>query len=98
MNDIFYSNALSVRYYKRPNGTVEMIDMTNIYEEDIKFFENGDYIVSMEELTIGDIAVYAYPSSEDEETEICVLDHGRSCEETMRALRLECERAFGETQ
>ena len=95
MNDIFYSSSLPVRYYKRPNGTVEMIDMTNIHSEDVEFFENGDYIVSMEELTTGDIAVYAYPADEDEDNEVLVLSKGRSCEETMRSLRFECLAHFG---
>ena len=88
-------DTLTVRYYARPNRRMSEIEMSNIYLEDIEFFENGDYIVSMEELMTGDIAVYAYPSSEDEETEVCVLDHGRSCEETMRALMFECKRTFG---
>jgi len=91
MND-FDEKYLTVRYYRRPDGRMSEIDMTNIYPEDIQFFEN--YVVSMEELTTGDIAVYAYPENGDEEDEVIVFDNGRNCQETMKALRSECEKAF----
>lgn len=87
--------TLTVRYYARPNGRMSEIEMSNIYQEDIDFFVENDIVVSLEELTNGDIVVYGCPRSDEfGESEVMVIDHGRSCEETMRALRFECEREF----
>ena len=89
------TDTLTVRFYARPNGRMREIEMSNIYQEDIDFFVRNDIAVSLEELTTGDIVAYACPRSDlSEESEVMVMDHGRSCEETMRALRFEYEREF----
>ena len=88
-------DTLTVRYYARPNGRMREIEMKNIYKEDIDFFQKHDIIVSIEELSTGDIAVYACPSrDESEEREVMVFDKGRSCKDTMRELRKLCEIEF----
>lgn len=88
-------DTLAVRYYTRPNGHMRMIEMSNIYQEEIDFFTDNDIMVSLEELTTGAIVAYACPrDDESEESEVMVFDNGRSCQETMKALREECEKVF----
>lgn len=84
---------LDVTYYALPNGRQKTITMTNIEESEVAFFENG-YVVSMEELTTGDIVVYARPMDLDDEDEVLVMDRGRPCEEVMKELRELCEKTF----
>lgn len=54
-------DTLTVRYYARPNGHMREIEMSNIYQEDIDFFTKNDIMVSLEELTTGDVVAYACP-------------------------------------
>lgn len=84
---------LDVIYYARPNGRQKIITMTNIEEAEVAFFKN-DYTVSMEELTTGDVVIYARPSDLDDEDEVLVMSRGRSCQETMKDLRELCEKTF----
>ena len=92
---------LDVIYYARPNGRPETITMTNIEETEVVFFKN-DYVVSLEELTTGDVVVYARPSELDDEDlihddkdEVLVMSRGRKCEAVMKELRELCEKTFG---
>ena len=88
-------DTLTVRYYARPNGRMREIEMSNIYQEDIDFFTENDIMVSLEELTTGDIVAYACPRSDvSEESEVMVFAGKRNCQETMKALREECEKGF----
>ena len=84
---------LDVIVYTKPHGRQRTISIKNIEESDANFFKNH-YIVSMEELTTGDIVVYARPSHLDDEDEVLVMDHGRPCEEVMKELRELCEKTF----
>jgi hypothetical protein len=89
------TDTLTVRYYARPNGRMREIEMSNIYQEDIDFFTKNDIMVSLEELTTGDIVAYACPRSDvSEESEVMVFAGKRNCQETMKALREECEKEF----
>lgn len=90
-----FEDTLTVRYYARPNGRMSELDMTNIYPGDVRFFIEMDIQVSIEELSTGQFVVYACPrDDESEESEVLVFDEGRSCQETMKALREKCEEAF----
>ena len=90
-----FEDTLTVRYYARPNGRMSELDMTNIYPEDVRFFVENTFQVSIEELSTGQFVVYACPrDDESEESEVMVFDNGRSCQETMKALREVCEKAF----
>ena len=90
-----FEDTLTVRYYARPNGSMSELDMTNIYPEDVRFFVEMDIQVSIEELSTGQFVVYACPrNDESEESEVMVFDNGRSCQETMKALREVCEKTF----
>ena len=88
-------NTLTVCYYARPNGRMREIEMSNIYQEEINFFTENDIVVSLEELTTGDVVVYACPRSDlSEESEVMVFAGKRNCQDTMKALREECEKEF----
>jgi len=88
-------DTLTVRYYARPNGRMREIEMSNIYQEDIDFFTENDIMVSLEELTTGDVVAYACPRSDlSEESEVMVFAGKRNCQDTMKALRKECEKEF----
>lgn len=86
--------TLEVKYYKRPTGEMRVISMSNIYPEDVDFFEDNDIVVSVEETQLG-IVVYGCPRSDKtEESEIVIFAGSQKCEETMQRLRWECEKAF----
>lgn len=90
-----FEDTLTVRYYARPNGRMSELDMTNIYPEDVRFFVEMDIQVSIEELSTGQFVVYACPRSDlSEESEVMVFAGKRNCQETMKALREECEKEF----
>ena len=51
--------------------------------------------MTLEELATGDVVVYACPRSDlSEESEVMVFAGKRNCQETMKALREECEKEF----
>lgn len=86
--------TLSVRLYPPPHGRMKIIEVPNISDEDIDFFQQNDIVVSMEDTQIG-IAIYACPASDqDEESEIVVLSNERNCEDTMHELRQKAEETF----
>ena len=90
-----FKDTLTVRYYARPNGRMSEIGMSNIDPEEIEFFRKNNILVSMEELMTGDIVVYGCPwNDESEESEVIVYAGKRDCQETMKELRSECEKAF----
>lgn len=83
-----FDNTLTVKYFTRPNGHVKEIEMSNIYPEDIEYFQKNNITVSMEELSTGDVVVYACEGFDIlEENEVMALAKGRSCQETMKELR-----------
>ena len=86
---------MNVTVYKRPDGRSEVIDCRNVYPDDAKWFDDNQVAVSMED--IGDmIAVYADVGKEvdGEPDELIELSQGRTCEETLHALRKQCEEAI----
>ena len=90
-----FEDTLAVRYYARPNGRVSEIEMRNIDQSEIRFFNEMDIQVSIEELTTGDIVVYGCPRDDvSEEKEVVVFAGKKDCRETMKALREECEKVF----
>lgn len=95
-DDMFeFEDTLTVRYYSRPNGHMREIEMSNIDQSEIRFFVEMDIQVSIEELTTGDIVVYGCPRNDGlEESEVMVFAGKKNCQETTKALREECEKAF----
>jgi hypothetical protein len=92
-----FEDTLTVRYYARPSGRMSEIMMSEIDQSEIKFFTEANIQVSIEELANGDIVVYGCPrDDESEESEVIVFAGKRNCQETMKALRNECEKIFCE--
>lgn len=90
-----FKDTLAVRYYSLPNGCMRVIEMSNIDQEEIDFFTENDIVVSIEELSTGDIVVYGCPrSDESEESEVMVFAGKRNCQDTMKALRGVCVKGF----
>jgi coenzyme F420-reducing hydrogenase gamma subunit len=95
MIEDMFEDTLTVRYYARPHGRIREIEMSNIDQSEIRFFIEMDIQVSIEELSTGDIIVYGCPRhDESEESEVMVFAGKKNCQDTMKALREECERAF----
>lgn len=86
-----------VTMYHKPDGRQEILDIPNVNADDSKWFEDNNAVISMED--IGDMfAVYADIGLvyEDEPDEIMELSMGRTCAETLAALRIECMNALAE--
>ena len=84
---------MKVTLYKAPNGKQEVVDITKIYPEDEAFFTKNNILISMEELC-GDYVVYAdtgYENEDGDPEEFIEIAQGRSCEDTLKALRVVCE-------
>jgi hypothetical protein len=85
---------MNVTLYKRPDGRTEVIDVRNVLPEDEQWFVEHNVKVSMED--IGDtIVVYADTGNtvDGEPDEFIEIANGRTCEETLSALRKQCEGA-----
>lgn len=84
---------MKVTLYIRPNGKTKELEIQNILPEDEAYFNQHGIRIGMED--IGDMfAVYATLDIKDDEggnVEILELSQGRSCEETLSALRKYCE-------
>ena len=82
-----------VTFYKQPYGRTQEIDIKNVLPEDEAFFTRHEIDISMEDVG-GMFAVYADIGKTDEDggpIELIELSQGRSCEETLSALRKLCE-------
>lgn len=83
---------MNVTLYKRPDGRSEVIDVRNVLPEDEQWFAEHNVKISMED--IGDtIVVYADTGKvvDGEPDEFIEIANGRTCEETLSALRKQCE-------
>ena len=84
---------MNVTLYKQPDGRSEVINIHNVRPEDEAYFTRNGIKISMEDVG-GEFAVYAdigEVTEDGDPDEVLVLPKGRSCEETMHALRLLCE-------
>lgn len=85
--------GIYVTLYKRPNGATEIVHVTKVRDEDVKWFLENDAKLSMEDIG-GDFAVYADVGESDpdgEPIEAIEIAGGRSCEDTFSALRKQAE-------
>lgn len=90
---------LPVRIYKPPYGEIVNIECSNVYESDRDYFIRNEIVISMEELSTGEIVTYGCPVTDSsEESEVLVLRGGRSCQDTLRELAAECKIAFGDNK
>ena len=87
---------MNVTIYKRPDGRAEVIDCRNVRAEDEQFFKQHSVAISMED--IGDqFVVYAdigKTTEDGEPDELIELSGTRSCEDTLAALRKQCQEAL----
>lgn len=84
---------MKVTLYKKPNGAKEVINVTKVYLADAAWFEESNAALSMEE-TGGTFVIYAdvgLCDKDGEPMEAIELANGRSCEDTLQALRIQCE-------
>lgn len=92
---------MEVKLFKPPHGRSVVIDIPNVHADDEKFFQENNIKISMEDVSAGGapmFAVYAdlgvshgYDGDGDDNIELIELSEGRSCEETLSALRVQCE-------
>lgn len=76
--------------YILPNGRQEVIEITDINQEDELWFKEHDAKLSVEQLSTGHMAVYA-DIGLGEDNEALEISFNRSCQETLAALRKQCE-------
>ena len=82
-----------VTLYKQPDGRTQEIDIKNVLPDDEAYFTRNHIDISMEDVG-GMFAIYADIGRMDEDgepIELIELSQGRSCEETLSALRKLCE-------
>lgn len=88
---------MQITFYQKPDGRQKILEIKNVLPEDAKWFSENNIKISMEDIG-GDFAVYGDTGMEDEDGEIIemlVISQGRTCEETLSALRRECESVMG---
>ena len=86
-----------VTLYKQPDGRTQEIDIRNVLPDDEAYFSRYGIAISMEDVG-GMFAVYAdigQTDADGEPVELTELSKGRSCEETLNALRKLCEEELG---
>lgn len=79
--------------YKRPDGRTQEIDIKNVLPDDEAYFTRHNISISMEDVG-GMFAIYAdigQMDADGEPIELIELSQGRSCEDTLSALRKLCE-------
>jgi hypothetical protein len=82
-----------VTFYRKPDGRAQRIDIKNVLPDDEAYFTQNRINISMEDVG-GMFAVYADIGRRDEDGEpfeLIELSQGRTCEETLSALRKLCE-------
>jgi c-di-GMP-binding flagellar brake protein YcgR len=88
--------TLTVTCFIPPNGHQNVVEIPNVYPDDEAFFKKYGIKVSMEDLSLGGVAVYADTGkvTDREPDELMVISGQRSCHDTLKALRQECEKRF----
>jgi hypothetical protein len=84
---------MNVTFYKVPNGTAVPLAITNVDPDDAAWFQSVGARVSMEEtggqfVCYADVGVVDEDGEPDEAVEIAA---GRTCEETLKALRIQAQ-------
>lgn len=82
-----------VTLYRQPYGRTQELDIKNVLPDDEAYFTRNHIDISMEDVG-GMFAIYADIGQMDvdgEPIELIQMSQGRSCEETLSALRKMCE-------
>lgn len=84
---------MEVTIYSQPHGRTQVVDIPNVLPDDAAYFQRNNISISMEEVggTFAIYADYGKRTDDGEPDELIEISSGRSCEETLHALRLECE-------
>lgn len=85
-----------VTIFLRPDGHTQVIDCRKVRAEDEQFFKQHGVAISMEDIG-GQFAVYADIGRTDPDggpDELIELSGTRNCEDTLTALRQQCEEAL----
>lgn len=64
----------NVKLFQAPNGFKETTTVSPVRVEDVEFFKEGNYELSIEQLNTGKIAAYAMPPNGNDEDEVVVVD------------------------
>jgi hypothetical protein len=89
--------SIEVTYYMRPNGAQKQIECTKIYPDDEAWFKARGVKLSMEDMPGMGFACYAdggFIGPDNELVEALEFSMSRSCEDTLQALRKQCEEMF----
>ncbi len=86
-----------VTIFHHPNARRVEINLTDIYHEDEAYFRDNGVTISLEDIG-GMYALYAFCKGMEDEDELVVLSQGRSCKETLKELRKECENYFSKSK
>lgn len=88
---------MKVTFFMPPNGHREVRELTSVRAEDAEFFEKHGVKISLEELAFNAV-VYADTGkvTDGEPDELIEISRGRSCEDTLSALRKACEHRFAQ--
>jgi len=79
--------TIKATLFIKPNGKKEDIDLKNVYPDDADYINNNHILVSMEELSDNNFAIYFDYGKVDEEgepDELIELSFGKSCQETIK--------------
>lgn len=86
--------SISATYYQRPNGAKHPMEIRNIRPTDEAWFKQRNAKLSIEDDGCGSFISYADIGLRDEDgepVEAIEIAGSRSCEDTMAALRAQCE-------
>jgi hypothetical protein len=86
--------SIEATLFVPPNARREQITITKINPEDSQWFKDNGAKISLEEISTGDVVVYAdigMRTEEGDEVEAIEVSGTRTCTETMAALRKQCE-------
>lgn len=91
--------SIEATLFVPPNGRQEKTVITKINPEDSQWFKDNDAKISLEEISTGDVVVYAdigMRTIEGDEVEAIEVSGSRTCHETMAALRAQCEQMLAQ--
>jgi hypothetical protein len=86
--------SIEATLFVPPNARREQTVITKINPEDSQWFKDNGAKIALEEISTGDVVVYAdtgMRTEEGDEVEAIEVSGSRTCPETMAALRKQCE-------
>lgn len=89
--------SITVTFFIAPNGEREVREITKVYDADAAFFKRHGVKISMEDVGSSHV-VYADTGkiTDGEPDELIEIAGNRSCADTLKALRMACQKRFDE--